>query len=316
MSSANREVQTGLFVIGGVIAVVVALFLLTDPGTLRGRYHVSTRVSTAGGIRKGDPVQLRGVNIGRIRGFTISNNGVVVKLELEKEYGVPRDSKVTLESSGLLGGMTANILPGRSADYLGEGDSIPSVEGAAGAGGLGDIASLTTKADTVLGRTEALLSHQNIDAISGTATQLQSSAVQLQASMVQLRGLATEQRRQLADLTSSLTRSAKGIESAATRPELARAIARTDSITLRVDRAATSLEQTTASLRAMSTSLQTTSTSLNTVVGRIDRGEGTLGKLTQDDALYNNLNAAAVSARALTEDIRANPKRYINVRVF
>ncbi|MDB4951435.1 MAG: Mammalian cell entry related domain protein [Gemmatimonadetes bacterium] len=303
--NAGREVQTGLFVIIGVLAVVVALFLLTDPGTLRGRFHAYMRVSDAGGIRKGDPVLMRGVNIGRIRGFELTHSGVVVKLELEQEYPVPRDSKGVLRSNGLLGGVVADIDPGNSAQRLAEGDTIrtdASSSAASSSNPLDAIGPLATRADTVLDRAANLLSPQTSAAVG-------ASAVQLQATLTQLNGLATEQRRQLLALTASLRRSAAGFEGAATRPELARSIARTDSITRKLDLAAASLQETATALRQ-------TSASLNNVIGRIDRGEGTLGKLSRDESLYRNLDAAAASAHQLTDDIRNNPRKYINVRVF
>jgi phospholipid/cholesterol/gamma-HCH transport system substrate-binding protein len=302
--NAIREVQTGLFVIIGVIAVVVALFLLTDPGTLRGRYHAYMRVADAGGIRKGDPVTMRGVNIGRIRGFELGRSSVVVKLELENEYPVPRDSKGSLKSNGLLGGVVADIEPGRSTERLQEGDTIATdaAGSTASTSPLDAIGPLATRADTVLDRAANMLSPR-------TAAAVGASAVQLQSALEKLNAMATEQRRELLALSTSLRRSAAGVESAATRPELARAIARTDSITRKLDTAAASLQETTSALRQ-------TSASLNSVIGRIDRGEGTLGKLSTDESLYRNLDAAVVSARQLTDDIRNNPRKYVNIRVF
>lgn len=300
----RREVQVGLFVLGGILSVLLALFLLTDPGTFRGRYYVSTLVETAGGIRKGDPVQLRGVNIGRIRSFEIQDNGVRVRMELEGEYPVPADSRVYLSSNGLLGGVVATILPGRSPERLADGGILPSTTAAPG--GASDImataTSVGTRADTVLGRAQALLSQQTIGAV-------QTSAVELQAMLAELSALATEQRRELQGVSGSLRRSAAGVEGAATRPELARAIARTDSISLRMDAAARSFNAAGESMAS--------------IAGRIERGEGTLGKLSRDESLYNNLNAAAQNINTtatrygtLAEDIQANPKKYINLRVF
>jgi phospholipid/cholesterol/gamma-HCH transport system substrate-binding protein len=300
----RREVQVGLFVLGGILSVLLALFLLTDPGTFRGRYYVSTLVETAGGIRKGDPVQLRGVNIGRIRSFEIQDNGVRVRMELEGEYPVPADSRVYLSSNGLLGGVVATVLPGRSPQRLADGGILPSTD-ASGAGATDIMATATavgTRADTVLGRAQALLSQQTIGAV-------QTSAVELQAMLAELSALATEQRRELQGVSGSLRRSAAGVEGAATRPELARAIARTDSISLRMDAAARSFNSASESMAS--------------IAGRIERGEGTLGKLSRDESLYNNLNAAAQNINTtatrygtLAEDIQANPKKYINLRVF
>jgi phospholipid/cholesterol/gamma-HCH transport system substrate-binding protein len=297
-------VQVGIFVLVGILSVLFALFLLTDPGTFRGRYYVSTLVETAGGIRKGDPVQLRGVNIGRIRSFEIQDNGVRVRMELEGEYPVPSDSRVYLSSNGLLGGVVATILPGRSRQKLADGGILPSTD-AAGAGASDIMATATavgTRADTVLGRAQALLSQQTIGAV-------QTSATELQAMLTELSALAAEQRRELQGVSGSLRRSAAGVEGAATRPELARAIARTDSIALRLDAAARSFNAAGESMAG--------------IAGRIDRGEGTLGKLSRDESLYNNLNAAAANINqtatrygSLAEDIQANPKKYINLRVF
>jgi phospholipid/cholesterol/gamma-HCH transport system substrate-binding protein len=301
----RREVQVGIFVLVGILAVLFALFLLTDPGTFRGRYYVTTLVESAGGIRKGDPVQLRGVNIGRVRGFDIQDNGVRVRLELEGEYPVPADSRVRLSSNGLLGGVVATIVPGRSQADLADGAVIPEAT-AADVGAAPDLmasaGAAATRADSVLVRAQALLSQETVGAV-------QTSATEMQAMMAQLSALAAEQRREISALSGSLRRSAAGVEGAATRPELARAIARTDSIALRMDEAARNFNAA--------------STSMANITGRIDRGEGTLGKLSRDESLYNNLNAAAANINqtatrygSLAEDIQANPKKYINLRVF
>ncbi len=86
---------------------------------------MTTHVPNAGGIRRGDPVQMLGVNIGRVQRFKIDKSGVAIRLELEGEYDVPADSHVLLKSSGLLGGMIADVVPGDSTERLRNGDTIP-----------------------------------------------------------------------------------------------------------------------------------------------------------------------------------------------
>src|SRR6266850_1011266 len=115
---ADQAVWVGFFLVVGIIAIFAALFILTDAAFFRGRYIVSTVVTDAGGIRRGDPVQMRGVNIGRVQRFKISKDNVVISLELEGEYKVPVDSHVELKSGGLLGGTVAEIVPGDSEKYL------------------------------------------------------------------------------------------------------------------------------------------------------------------------------------------------------
>jgi phospholipid/cholesterol/gamma-HCH transport system substrate-binding protein len=290
--SGRREVWVGIFVLGSMLAGLVTLFTLTDAAMFRGRYIVTTVVQDAGGVRRGDPVQMRGVNIGRVQGFQMVPEGVAIRLELEGAYDVPVDSRIQIKSSGLLGGMTAEVVPGTAARALRRGDAIPgeSADGIfAAAGHLGD------QAETVLGRVQTILSEPTVSALSG-------SAIELQSLVGQLNLLALEQRGEIAALTTSLRRSADGLAGAAAGPELARVVARMDSLTLRLDRSAIAFGDAGAALA--------------TVLGRVERGEGTLGRLTADAALYDNLNEAATSMRALIEDIKREPRRYFDLRIF
>jgi phospholipid/cholesterol/gamma-HCH transport system substrate-binding protein len=298
--SPRREVQVGIFVLAGILAVLAALFILTDPGTFRGRYYVTTIVRDAGGIRARDPVQLAGVNIGRVDDLKLTGQGVRMRLEIEGKYHFPDDSKVRLTAKGLLGEMVADVLPGRSRTPAEEGDVLASADQDQGLSGTAQDLAGTAKqvggrADTLLARANLLLSQEAIGSVHTSAAELQSMLGSLQA-------LAADQRVQLAALSSSLRRSAAGIEGAATRPELARAIARTDTLTARLDVATSQLSQASASMAV--------------VMGRMERGEGTLGKLSKDDSLYNNLNSAVTNLSQLTNDIRANPKKYLSVSVF
>ena len=71
-----------------------------------------------------------------------------------------------------------------------------------------------------------------------------------------------------------------------------------------------------AVLAETGTNLDLATASLRSLLDRIDRGEGTLGRLALDDALYTNLNQAAESFAALVEDVRVNPNKYINISIF
>ena len=62
--------------------------------------------------------------------------------------------------------------------------------------------------------------------------------------------------------------------------------------------------------------LDAATASLQTILARMERGEGTLGKLSTDEALYVNLNTAAVALAELVADLQANPNKYINLSIF
>jgi phospholipid/cholesterol/gamma-HCH transport system substrate-binding protein len=290
--SRGREVWTGIFVLAGILAVLIALFTLTDAATFRGRYVVTTVVPDAGGIRRGDPVQMRGVNIGRVQRFQMVPEGVAIRLELEGEYAVPRDSRVALRSSGLLGGVVADMEPGASVERLRGGDIVPGLR----AGGVFDLADdVGSRASDVLGQISAALSDQTVSALG-------DGAAELRVLLGELSLLATEQRQGLSELSRSLTRSAAGVERVATGPELERILGRLDAMAERTEAAAESLGRASGSLEL--------------VLARLERGEGTLGRLSVDAALYENVSQAAARLDSLRERGRLRPERCCRVRLF
>lgn len=293
--TGGREASVGLFVLLGLVSFIVVIFWMTDPATLRGRYMLVTTVDNAGGVRSGDPVQMQGVNIGRVNGFEMVGQGLIyITLEIEGEWRIPRGSRTEMGEAGLFGGRTMTIVRGESGEYLAEGDTIPG-EGAA-AGLMGSVGELSEQAGSVLSSIDSLLNQETVGSIQETIRDLDELIVGLSE-------VTQEQRGQLATLTASLTRSAEGIESAAAAgPDVASAIARADSAM--------------AMLAGASENLDAVSASLRTVLGRIEAGEGTLGRLSTDDALYQNLNDAAASLDSLLTDLRANPNRYINISIF
>ncbi len=293
--SGAKDVRIGIFVLVGIIAFVAILFLLTDPATMRGRYMLVTTVVDAGGVRRGDPVQMRGVIIGRINGFEMMENGrVAIRMELEGEWKIPLGSSTRLGASSLFGGRTMEVLPSDQASNHAAWDTLPGSESG---GGLMDSAEeLSDQATAVLERLQALLDEPTVTAVQG-------SAEELAALLTETSAMVGEQRSTLRSLTQSLARSAEGLEDAAAAgPDAARAIARADSAMAVLAEAGTNLDRAAVSLQAM--------------LERIDRGEGTLGRLATDDALYVNANRAAESLATLLDEVRANPGKFINVSIF
>ena len=62
--------------------------------------------------------------------------------------------------------------------------------------------------------------------------------------------------------------------------------------------------------------LSNTAAQLNTILAGIENGEGSLGKLTKDTEMYDYLTQTSKELSLLLQDVRLNPKRYINVSVF
>jgi phospholipid/cholesterol/gamma-HCH transport system substrate-binding protein len=257
---------------------------------------VVTVVDDAGGVRAGDPVQMQGVNIGRVHDFEMIGPGRVdITMEIDGEWSIPRGSRTVMGEAGLFGGRTLVIERGPSRDMIEPGDTIPG-EGAAGGGLLGSVDQLSAQAGDVLSAIDSLLDPETIGNVQGSARELERLLSELSA-------VTREQRATIAGLTESLARAAEGLETAAgAGPDVARAAARADSAMAVLTTTTENLDAATASLRS--------------VLARMDAGEGTLGRLSTDDSLYVNLNAAVQSINALVQDLQENPNRYINISIF
>ena len=295
----NQELWVGLFVIIGAAITLFLLFTLTDAATFRGRYIVSSVVPNAGGIRKGDPVTMLGVNIGRVQKFDIAPAGVSVRLEIEGEYRIPTDSKVELASSSMLGGMVARVIPGKDVAMAKEGTILP---GFVPDDMMTQANAIAGEANKTMARVQLLLSDSMI---KGT----DSSVQELNALLKRLSAIANEQQGQLKEMTASMKIASDNLAKATSREEIDRAMKNLDLVSASANRTATTVENTTKSLDA--------------VLGRMNRGEGTLGKMSVDETLYTNLNktlesvnATSLEMKSLMADLKANPKKYLKVSVF
>lgn len=298
--SHNRELWVGVFVILGIASGLLALFSLTDAGMFRGRFVVLTVVPDAGGIRRGDPVQMRGVNIGRIIRFEIGvHQGVDLSLEIDSKYPIPTDSRVELRSKGILGGMVANVIPGSAKTTAEWGDTLAGVSPR---GMLDQAGELQHEVTATLTRVQQLLDEE-------TVSNVHDSSQDLRRLLGEVAESVDVQRVQLEAMSGSLRRSAEQVERTVTAPEIDATLER--------------MEQLATGLAAAADVLGRTVTSADSILGRVDRGEGTLGLLARDERLYQEVSDAAASMRLMAEefarlaaDIRKNPKRYVQVSVF
>jgi phospholipid/cholesterol/gamma-HCH transport system substrate-binding protein len=251
-----------------------------------------TFVEDAGGVRKGDPVQMRGVNIGRVRGFQMEDNGVNILLELNRQWNIPDDSRSRLAGVGLLGGRTVEVLPGTSARFFGPGDQIPGEFSA----DITDLAaSVGREVEVLVGRLQDLLTTDFIGSVQGTAEDTRGL-------VEELRAVVRAQEAELSSTLASLRASAGAVQGVAEEADLSALLTQADSAMEGLERASGALESVAGSLA--------------TILARIEAGEGTLGRLSTDERLYESLLGAVGSLDALLEDVRENPGRYVRIRIF
>jgi phospholipid/cholesterol/gamma-HCH transport system substrate-binding protein len=288
----NRKrnlIAVGLLTIVAAAIFFWGLFWMLGTPVFRSGMDVTLLLTDGGGLKRSDRVQVQGVQVGTVRSIDLHpQGGVVVGLRLERgDLALPTDTRATI-SGDVFGAHVVDLIPGTSGISVSPGDTLRG----ATAPQLTQMASdLGSRVESVLINADRLLSPAAVADIHATAAVLPASAQELRAAFAELR---------LASI--ALRRTAENVEGAEAGTALRGAISE-------VERSAQAL--TSAGAR-----LEVSLGSFASVMEKIDNGNGTLGRLVNDESMYDELNNTLREMRALAADIRERPSRYINVRVF
>ena len=276
-----------LVVIAGALFVWGFFFLMGDP-ILVGGDEVVVRMEDGAGLNRGDRVQLNGVQVGTVRQVNLTPpEGVSVRINVDDDVRLPADTRAVVRND-VFGATTVALIPGRALVKLEGGDTIQGLTRQT----LPDLATeLGGEARQILAAADSLLSPGAVDDLKATASVLPEAAQQLRQAFSELTLAASSLRRTAEELEAAEAGAVVGATAADVR---------------------TSARAATRALNTMDVSLMT----LSSVLGKIDRGEGTLGLLVNDTSLYGELSETLREVRALTADVRANPKKYMTVEIF
>ena len=134
MGRSKNDVWVGLFVLLGAVAV---LFLALKSANLlqwnfSHDYQVSAKFDNIGGLKPGAAVKSAGVVVGRVKAIDFDGESFQarVTLALESRHQFPKDSSLSILTSGLLGEQYVGLVPGADERNLADGDRIGSTQSA------------------------------------------------------------------------------------------------------------------------------------------------------------------------------------------
>jgi phospholipid/cholesterol/gamma-HCH transport system substrate-binding protein len=297
----SNEVLVGLLLLlGGAVAIFGSIWLVR--GSLGKGYPLYARFPWGAGLKPGQPVLLAGVTAGSIADVEYDPKGTVrVTLRMTKDFHVPKGSVASSIPVGFFGDRAIAIEPIIGVtEFIPEGDSV--VVSKSGATTDEVIATGDSIAKDIRGITQPL--RQQL-ADSGGIQDIREILRSTSALTKQLNGVILAQNTQLTLAMTSVNRSLKSLE---------RTTAALDS--LRVDSLSRNAGRATANVAAITDSLRQTMHALNVTMGRIERGEGTAGKLLTDTLLYNDVRRLVTRLDSVTADFKRDPRKYIKFSVF
>jgi phospholipid/cholesterol/gamma-HCH transport system substrate-binding protein len=326
----RTEIIVGLVVLLGIVTIVGGTLWLQGVVLGREEVRVEATFREVGQLGRGNTVKLRGVPIGRVDDVQLlpDGNGVQVTLRIRRDAPLPRDPVVLLSPESLFGDWQAEIHPrSRFPQY-----SYAEVGAAGGLPGysLPDISQLTQVADRIAENLAVLTDRVEIAFTEETALRVRQAIENIQEVSGELTGLVQRQQATMdalaADLhttTATMGEAAESVRRIATEVEGAVGGGAVVSIVGNVQRATAQIDTLTSQLAALSgdfrsavAGVDTAFQSLELITGQVARGQGTLGMMLQDTALYAEMVRTNETLQRLLRDVQENPRRYINLRIF
>lgn len=125
----KREVKIGIFVATALLIIATFIFVVGDLGVLfrRPGYSLLVSYGSATGLEEGAVVRMAGVKVGYVRDIRLRGTEAEVELAIDYGVSIPEGSRATLASVGLLGEKHIEILPGEREIFLQDGDSLLGV---------------------------------------------------------------------------------------------------------------------------------------------------------------------------------------------
>lgn len=291
----RQTVKIGFFTLLAIVILYLGITYLKGLSiSARSKtYYVAMNDVT--GINVATRVFVNGYKVGSVRKmeYDYRNNGeTILTLTLDPDIKLPQGTQVQVAQTLLSGALVNLVLPEvETGAYLNAKDTIP-MSTHRSAKSLEQLQSefvprLSTtlsRMDSVLLQANAILSNPNIEP---TLADVRQSAQHINASSAQLQ----QSLRSLPTIMGRIDHTSANVESFASR---------LDSL---------QLQETVANL-------ESTSRELKSFTQRLNQSNGTVGRLLNEDGLYNRIDSVTTSLDALIQDIKAHPKKYVKLSLF
>jgi phospholipid/cholesterol/gamma-HCH transport system substrate-binding protein len=298
MASRGLEWKVGLVVLAATILLVAGVIYLGQMEIGQSGSRIRVLFPEVGGLNVGDPVMVSGLRRGSVGTVELRDDGVLVTLKLRPDVVLHADASVSVENMGIMGEKFVAVVPGSSPDPI---DKTRMLRGAFSPGLTEAMAQLGVVLDdvgSIVSRVEGILQEQEI------VEPLQETVRLLRDVSAELQGMLAENRTDIRSSVQSFRSLSENLDAVIreNRTGVDSTVARAAEATAQFDLTMERLDETIRSLQE--------------VVQRVEQGEGTLGRLSHDEKLYQELLAATENLNDILLDIRKNPKRYLKIEIF
>ena len=312
----GRELRVGAFGIVTLTLFIIGINFIKGKDLFHKSRTFYAVYNSTSGIQDAAPVSISGLNIGKVTdiGFVNKNSSkILLEFTIYNPIFIPVNSEARIFSLDLLGTKNVEIILGNSSLPAQDGDTLlSSTQMSLSEEVNKQVAPIKEKAenllsslDTMVTVLQSVFNSETRKSINASFLSIQSTLTNLESTSYNLDTLVYGQRKRLERILFN-------IESITTNfrkndDKISNVISNFSMISDTLAR---------ANIAGTLANLNNALTHVADISEKIDKGEGSLGLLINDQKLYNNLNNSAAQLNALIEDMKINPYRYVNFSVF
>jgi len=312
----SKLTKIGLFTIATLAFAVWGVNFLKGRDLFTSSNVYFTIFNSVDGLVKTNKVMLSGYKVGVVKDiqFEEGHTGrLIVTLLIEGEHRIPHNTIAKLISTDFMGGKAIKLEVSRSNTFYEPKDTIPSSIETGLIDQLGHqmvpvkekAESLMDEMDRTLETIGKVFNEQNRDNLNNSFVSLRNTLANLDNTTRSLDTMMNAQSGSLRKVINNVNSISRNLRN--NNEQISNVIRNFSTISDSLAKVnfATTITKADSAMR-----------NFNVVLDKINKGEGTMGQLINNDSLYRNLDNASRNLDLLLIDMKANPKRYVNFSVF
>jgi len=290
LKSFGTEFKVGLFALVA-LATLGYMFFVLSPSAFENRQYgiYYTGLKNAAGIVSKTHIKTSGVSIGKVKSVVLESNLTKVTLEIDREVPIPMGSTIEIRSVGLLGDVHIEVVrPADMNNLIQPGGFIPESEDSLDMQTLmalvGDIARDVKKVTNSLANSVG--TDQGEESIRNIVQNIEKVTADLQTTTSTLKNVVGDREEDLQDVVTNVK---AGIRDLREFSAGLKEVLDTDN-RAKIERILASFDDTMIDVRGAAKNI-------NLVSEKIEKGEGTLGRLVNDDSTLLEIEGAIKDIR-------------------
>ncbi len=316
MAKISREIKAGVIVIIAIAFFVWGYSFLKGKDLFEKTYSYFAIYDRVDGLMNSAPVYVNGLkvgNVGNISFLSDTNRQIIIELKILKDFFIPKKSIAEIYSADLMGTRAIKIILSNENTFYRPYDTIiSSIEADLKTQVSAQVLPLKLKAedliksiDSVMTVVQSIFDRQTRYNISRSIESIRMTVENLEKTSVALDTLVQSEKYALTRIIANIESISENLRN---NNELI------TNIMKNLSNLSDSLQQ--ANIKQTILNANKALYEANLILDKINRGEGSLGMLIQNEQLYKNLESSSRNLDLLLRDLRENPKRYVHFSLF